>query len=104
VATQYVAICTDELRNTLIQRTIATASIYSRSLGDAEIHEFWKSVHFSYWEHWKFFRAEVKTSIVQGIAVFLLLFETNARVRRVFCPPKELYVQSPGLNPPPFRR
>jgi len=49
------------------------------------------SVNYWYWEHWKFFRHEVKTSIIQGIAVFLSLFEADPDVRRVFCPPKELY-------------
>ena len=43
-----------------------------------------ESIHYWYWEHWKFFRNEVKTSIIQGIAVFLSLFETDPDVRRVF--------------------
>ncbi len=51
-------------------------------------------------EHWKFFRAEVKTSIVQGIAVFLSSFETDPQVRRVFCPPKELYEGKPCIDDP----
>ena len=33
----------------------------------------------------------MKTSIIQGIAVFLSLFDADPDVRRVFCPPKELY-------------
>jgi hypothetical protein len=97
---QHLAICTDELRTVLIERTTASASIYSRKAGDDELHDCWRSVHFWYWEHWKFFRAEVKTSIVQGIAVFLSLFETNAQVRRVFCPPKELYEGKPCPTDP----
>ena len=44
--------------------------------------------------------AEVKTSIVQGIAVFLSLFETDPDVRRVFCPPKELYDGKPSASDP----
>ena len=66
------------------------------------------SVNYWYWEHWKFFRHEVKTSIIQGIAVFLSLFEADPDVRRVFCPPKELYEgQSVESDPdghvlPPF--
>jgi hypothetical protein len=65
--------------------------LYTRTAFDPEHRERWQSVHYWYWEHWKFFRSEVKTSIVQGIAVFLSLFETDPYVRRVFCPPKELY-------------
>ena len=97
---QYVATFTDELRTALIQKTAIAASLYSRRHSDADTHDSWQSVHFWYWEHWKFFRAEVKTSIVQGIAVFLSLFETNAEVRRVFCPPKELYEGKPCAADP----
>jgi len=39
-------------------------------------------------------------SIVQGIAVFLSLFETDRTVRRVFCPPKELYDGKPCAADP----
>jgi hypothetical protein len=105
---QYVAPSSDELQTVLVQRTTVTASIYRRKLGDPEAQDSWQSIHYWYWEHWKFFRAEVKTSIIQGIAVFLSLFETNAQVRRVFCPPKELYEGKPcasdpaGVVLPPF--
>ena len=60
-------------------------------MGGAAQRHRWESVQYWYWEHWKFFRSEVKTSIIQGIAVFLSLFETDPDVRRVFCPPKSLY-------------
>ena len=60
-------------------------------MGDPAQRLRWESVQYWYWEHWKFFRSEVKTSIIQGIAVFLSLFETDPDVRRVFCPPKSLY-------------
>jgi hypothetical protein len=105
---QYVAVFKDELQSVLIQRTTATASLYRRKLCGPETQDSWQSIHYWYWEHWKFFRAEVKTSIIQGIAVFLSLFETNAQVRRVFCPPKELYEGKPcasdpdGVVLPPF--
>jgi hypothetical protein len=105
---KYIATSTDDLQTALVQRTSVVASFYSRKLGDPEIQDSWRSIHYWYWEHWKFFRAEVKTSIIQGIAVFLSLFETNAQVRRVFCPPKELYEGRPcasdptGVVLPPF--
>ena len=57
-------------------------------------------IQYWYWEHWKFFRSEVKTSIVQGIVVFLSLFETDPQVGRVFCPPKELYDGNPCAADP----
>ena len=97
---QYVATATDELQTVLTQKTVVRASLYRRKLGDPETQDSWQSIHYWYWEHWKFFRSEVKTSIIQGIAVFLSLFETNTQVRRVFCPPKELYEGKPCLADP----
>lgn len=91
---QYLARWQQKLESVVLDNTAITASLYIRYTHreNAVKDQFlWESVHYWYWEHWKFFRAEVKTSIVQGIAVFLSLFETNPQVRRVFCPPKELY-------------
>ncbi len=34
---------------------------------------------------------KLRTSIVEGISVFLSLFDDNPAVKRVFCPPKETY-------------
>jgi hypothetical protein len=105
---EYIARWAEELETVLVQQTSIAASLYRRKLGDPETQDSWQSIHYWYWEHWKFFRAEVKTSIIQGIAVFLSLFETNAQVRRVFCPPKELYEGKPcasdphGVVLPPF--
>jgi hypothetical protein len=90
-ANQYIARWKDELESVLIKRTSIEASLYKRRQGDPSEQERWASVHYWYWEHWKFFRSEVKTSIIQGIEIFLSLFETDPQVRRVFCPPKELY-------------
>ena len=92
---QYVARWTEELEAVLVRQTAATAHRYHRRSGDSIARGSWESVHYWYWEHWKFFRAETKTSIVQGIAIFLSLFETDPNVRKVFCPPKELYEGKP---------
>jgi hypothetical protein len=97
---QYIARWTEELGTALVRQTGITAHLYSRKQGDPEIRGSWESVHYWYWEHWKFFRSETKTSIVQGIAVFLSLFETDAKVRKVFCPPKELYEGKPSASDP----
>jgi hypothetical protein len=88
---QYMAPWSLELERLLVEHTACEATVYSRKTYDAALQDRWQSVHYWYWEHWKFFRSEVKTSIVQGIEVFLSLFETDPDVRRVFCPPKELY-------------
>lgn len=107
-ANQYVAPWGESLEQLLIEETDIEAHVYTRKPYDAFDLDRWQSVHYWYWEHWKFFRSEVKTSIVQGIAVFLSLFETDPDVRRVFCPPKELdehrqyAADSNGIVLPPF--
>jgi len=88
---QYLAPWCEELEFTVIQKTNINTTIYRRHAGEVSQRLRWESVQYWYWEHWKFFRSEVKTSIIQGIAVFLSLFETDPDVRRVFCPPKALY-------------
>lgn len=99
----YVAPWNESLESILIEETDAEAHIYTRKPYDPAQRDRWQSVHYWYWEHWKFFRAEVKTSIIQGIAVFLSLFETDPEVRRVFCPPKELYDGEPCAADPHAR-
>lgn len=88
---QYLARWSAELEALLIRATGASATLYIRRGGNASARDRFHSIEYWYWEHWKFFRSEVKTSIIQGIAVFLSLFETDPDVRRVFCPPKALY-------------
>jgi hypothetical protein len=100
---QYIARWSAELQTILIRETGATASLYIRRSGDSPAESRYRSIEYWYWEHWKFFRSEVKTSIIQGIAVFLSLFETDPNVRRVFCPPKELYEGRPCESDPSGR-
>jgi len=40
---------------------------------------------------WMRMDAKLRTSIVEGISVFLSLFDDNPAVKRVFCPPKQTY-------------
>ena len=96
----YLIAWTEALENLLTQETSAAFDVFTRKPYRPEQHERFDSVQYWYWEHWKFFRSEVKTSIVQGIVVFLSLFETDPQVRRVFCPPKELYEGKPCASDP----
>ena len=45
------------------------------------------------WFHydWKRIEPKLRTSIVEGISVFLILFHDNPDVKRTFCPPVECY-------------
>ncbi len=96
----YLAGWTNELEQLLVQQTTAEFGIYTRKPYRPDQRDRFESVRYWYWEHWKFFRSEVKTSIIQGIVVFLSLFETDPQVRRVFCPPKELYEGKPCARGP----
>jgi hypothetical protein len=94
-ANLYLAEWTQRLETVLTEQTSIEFLVFTRKPANPAERERFLSVQYWYWEHWKFFRSEVKTSIVQGIAVFLSLFETDPDVRRVFCPPKELYEGKP---------
>jgi hypothetical protein len=49
-------------------------------------------------EDWKRIEPKLRTSIVEGISVFLSLFDDNPKVKRVFCPERECY--DPAKNDP----
>ncbi len=40
---------------------------------------------------WMQIEPKLRTSIIEGISVFLSLFDDNPAIKRVFCPPKETY-------------
>src|SRR5262249_9635011 len=47
-----------------------------------------------FYEDWRRIELKLRTSIVEGISVFLSLFDDNPRVKRTFCPPARCYDQS----------
>ena len=99
----YLVPWTEQVEELLVEQTAIEFGVYSRRPCQPEHRDRFDSIQYWYWEHWKFFRSEVKTSIVQGIVVFLSLFETDPQVRRVFCPPKELYDGRPCAADPKGR-
>ena len=50
-----------------------------------------KRVKRRFFEDWQRIEPKLRTSIVEGISVFLSLIDDNPDVKRVFCPPKETY-------------
>jgi hypothetical protein len=48
-------------------------------------------------DDWMRIEPKLRTSIIEGISVFLSLFDDNPRVKYAFCPPKETY--DPAQNP-----
>src|SRR5262249_58088494 len=49
---------------------------------------------------WTHLDVKVKASIVEGIVVFLSLFDENPAVHRAFCPPREAYIKPPESGEP----
>ena len=58
---------------------------------DPEKRQQFEAVKRWFYQDWKRVDSRLRTSIVEGIAVFLSLFDDNPTVKRVFCPPKETY-------------
>ena len=65
---------------------------------DATKREQFEAVKRWFYNDWRRIDNKLRTSIVEGISVFLSLFDDNPQVKRVFCPPKETY--DPRLNTP----
>ena len=99
---------TPELERVLTEETDIEATVYEPQAIFPMKRELFEAVDRWYWEHWKHLRPDIKTSVVQGIAVFLSLFDTDPQVKKIFCPPKAMYEGKPcpsdpeGVVMPPF--
>jgi TraM recognition site of TraD and TraG len=51
-----------------------------------------------FYNDWRRIEPKLRTSIVEGISVFLSLFDDNPDVKRTFCPPKECYDATANAN------
>jgi hypothetical protein len=51
-----------------------------------------------YFDDWMGLERKLRSSIVEGVSIFLSLFDINPAVKRVFCPPKQTY--DPTINRP----
>ena len=72
---------------------------------DSDRKEQLEAVKRWYNDDWKNLDKKLQSSVVEGISVFLSLFDDNPRVKRLFCPPVELYreprSQTSGRKPLP---
>jgi len=72
---------------------------------DQDRKEQLEAVKRWYNDDWKNLDKKLQSSVVEGISVFLSLFDDNPRVKRMFCPPLELYrqpeAQTSGRKPLP---
>lgn len=104
----FIAPHTPELERIIAEETDVQAMVYEPRPSGQHKKQLFEAVDRWYWEHWKHLRPDIKTSVVQGIAVFLSLFDTDPMVKRIFCPPRELYEgkycpnDPDGVVMPPF--
>jgi hypothetical protein len=62
-----------------------------KTIRDDRKQQQFEAVKRWFFEDWQRIEPKLRTSIVEGISVFLSLFDDNPDVKRVFCPPKETY-------------
>ena len=65
--------------------------------GEADKAAQFEAVKRWFEDDWMRIEPKLRTSIVEGISVFLSLFDDNPRVKHTFCPPKDTY--DPARNP-----
>src|SRR5712691_1288060 len=58
---------------------------------DSDRQQQFEAVKRWFYQDWARIEPKLRSSIVEGISVFLSLFDDNTAVKRVFCPPKAAY-------------
>jgi hypothetical protein len=94
----YRAADSSEVQRTLLQHEIRADLQHEAGgvLADPDRKQQLDSVKRWYENDWKRIDKKLQTSIIEGISVFLSLFDDNPAVKRTFCPPAELY-QTPEI-------
>jgi hypothetical protein len=60
-------------------------------ISDDRKRQQFEAVKRWFYQDWARIEPKLRTSIIEGISVFLSLFDDNPDVKRVFCPPKAAY-------------
>ncbi|MGA2877626.1 MAG: type IV secretion system DNA-binding domain-containing protein [Bryobacteraceae bacterium] len=96
---------TDALRDYLISsripqetQTETGGSGTGVPIRDERKRQQFEAVKRWFFDDWQRIEPKLRTSIVEGISVFLSLFDDNPDVKRVFCPPKETYDAEANRN------
>jgi hypothetical protein len=97
---RHVAEATPELRELLRTKGISfePRSILDPAYADPDKLAQLEAVKRWFNEDWKRIEPKLRTSIVEGISVFLSLFDDNPKVKKIFCPPKECYDQQANAD------
>ncbi|MEQ1871496.1 MAG: type IV secretion system DNA-binding domain-containing protein [Vicinamibacterales bacterium] len=89
-----------DLEGFLIARDIPfTVKKGSEVISDDRRHRL-EAIHRWFTGPWAKLDGRVKASIIEGIAVFLSLFDENPEVYRSFCPPRSVYADRPQAGQP----
>jgi TraM recognition site of TraD and TraG len=96
----YLAPATNELRETLQKRDVPHEArlVLDRSYADPDRLDQLDAVKRWFEDDWRRIEPKLRTSIVEGISVFLSLFDDNPRVKKVFCPKRECYDPQKNAN------
>lgn len=88
----YKAADSADLRDCLRSKAIQWLTIpRPESHLDARKRDQLEAVKRWFYNDWRRIEPKLRTSIVEGISVFLSLFDDNPDVKRTFCPPRECY-------------
>jgi hypothetical protein len=90
---RFLAPATPQLQDILRIRGIQSEArtILDPSQADPEKLAQLEAVKRWFNDDWRRIEPKLRTSIVEGISVFLSLFDDNSKVKKVFCPRKECY-------------
>jgi hypothetical protein len=90
---RYLAAATPELRDTLRRKGIRfeERTVTDRRRANPEKLAQLDAVERWFRDDWQRIEPKLRTSIVEGVSVFLSLFDDNPKVKKVFCPPKKCY-------------
>jgi hypothetical protein len=90
---RHLAASTPELRDTLKRKGIQFEgrTVTDRRQANSEKLAQLDAVERWFHDDWKRIEPKLRTSIVEGVSVFLSLFDDNPKVKKVFCPPKRCY-------------
>ena len=90
---RYLAPATPGLRDILRMRGITpeARTVHDPAQADPEKLAQLEAVQRWFRDDWKRIEPKLRSSIVEGVSVFLSLFDDNSKVKRVFCPKKECY-------------
>jgi hypothetical protein len=97
---RYLAPASPELRDILRMRGIPSEArtVHEPSQADPEKLAQLEAVQRWFRDDWKRIEPKLRTSIVEGVSVFLSLFDDNSKVKRVFCPKKQCYDPQKNAN------